>query len=114
MRCEYCDVEVVAYPESGLCACCGAKLPPRPVAAPVPPVNTLPVEDSPFLFDPAPLRCPYCQSTQIQTQSRGFSWGLAILGLFLFSLLGLLMGFIGSKKTRCYCSHCGRKWTCRH
>jgi len=25
MRCEYCDVEVVNYPDNGICVCCGSK-----------------------------------------------------------------------------------------
>ena len=30
MRCTYCEVEIVNYPDSGICPHCGGRLPPRP------------------------------------------------------------------------------------
>ena len=113
MRCEYCDVEVTQYPVRGICPCCGGKLPPRPAVKPVPPVQPvqtpvyIPVQTQPGYV---PVACPKCHSLQIATVKRGFSWGLAILGFFLFPGFGFLLGFCGSKKSRLLCTHCHHKW----
>ena len=115
MRCEYCDVEVVDYPANGICVCCGGKLPPRPAAksaqTPVQQVEVpvyIPVQQpsSAGLL----ISCPKCQSTRITRVNRGFSWGLAILGFFLFPGFGFLLGFCGCKKPRLQCCQCRRKW----
>ena len=110
MRCEYCDVEVVNYPDNGICVCCGGKLPPRPVSRPVQPVQVpvyIPVQPQQGYV---PVACPKCHSLQIATVNRGFSWGLAVLGFFLIPGFGFLLGFCGSKKPRLQCSACRHKW----
>lgn len=111
MRCEYCDVEVVNYPDNGICVCCGGKLPPRPASKPqqipVQPVY-IPVQQMPY--QPA-VTCPKCGSTQVIRTKRGFRWGLAILGFFLLPAFGFLLGFCGSKKARMKCTACGSMWT---
>ena len=104
MRCEYCDVEVMEYPRDGLCVCCGAKLPPRPVdpvCVPQPPHTPLVSGVN---------CCPKCRNTRLVQAKRGFSWGLAILGFFLIPGFGLLLGFCGSKKPRIQCCSCSHKW----
>lgn len=108
MRCEYCGVEVTAYPASGLCACCGGKLPPKPAEPrPVQPVY-IPVQ-TPFPYAPQGL-CPRCHGMQVVVTRRGFSWGWGLFGFFMIPGFGLLLGFLGSKKPRMKCLSCNHKW----
>ena len=109
MRCEYCDVEVVHYPENGICVCCGGKLPPRPAAKPVEaPVCQQAVYQQPA--SPPPVICPKCRSANVVSTTRGFSWGLALLGFCFLSIFGLPFGFCGKNKSRYQCCACGKKW----
>lgn len=113
MRCLYCEVEVTAYPENGICPQCGGRLPPKPKAV-QPPVQKIYVQPV-YASHHEPLTagvncCPKCYSTEIIRKMRGFSWGLAILGFFLFPVFGLLLGFCGRKKLRTHCTKCGHKW----
>lgn len=137
MRCSYCGVEIIDYPESGICVHCGGKLPerpagircaacgtyssgnfcsacgrnltgaPQPVQAPVQPVY---IPAQPQILKSGINCCPKCRSTQLLQKPRGFSWGLAILGFFLIPGFGLLLGFCGRKKMRMSCLACGHKW----
>lgn len=114
MRCAYCDVVVTEYPANGICVCCGAKLPEPPAqaeAAPVQNVQQIFVSVQPQMVRaPGAPHCPKCHGTQIIPCKRGFSWGLGLLGFFLFPGLGILLGFCGSKKPRLKCTGCNRKW----
>ena len=140
MRCAYCGVEVINYPENGICAHCGGKLPERPAgirctacgtyssgnfctacgrsltgaAAPAQPVYAQPqpvyIPVEPVGYSRPVLACSKCHSTQIVRVNRGFSWGLAILGFFLMPGFGFLLGFCGAKKPRLLCTKCPRKW----
>ena len=109
MRCEYCCVEVTDYPASGLCNCCGGKLPPKPAPRQTEPQ---PVHVQPVYVPVStpPMGCPKCSSTQIISIRRGFSWGWGIFGFFMIPGFGLLFGFCGSKKPRLKCTHCSHKW----
>lgn len=104
MRCEYCDVEVTQYPEDGLCICCGGRLPPKPVAPPIPATQRQ------FFLVPGVNCCPKCRSTAIVFEKRGFSWGLGILGCVLIPVLGIFLGFCGSRGVRIRCTGCRHKW----
>lgn len=112
MRCLYCEVEVTAYPENGLCQHCGGRLPPKPAQQPSQPsVQHL------YVHTPheEPLTagvncCPKCYSTEIIRKKRGFSWGLAILGFFLIPVFGPLLGFYGRNTLRTHCLKCKHKW----
>ena len=108
MHCEYCDVEVANYPATGICPCCGAKLPPRPVIQQVEQPMCIPVQ--PIHPSATAHICPKCSSTQVTTTTRGFSWGLALLGFCLFSIFGLPLGFCGRNNPRYQCRACGKKW----
>ena len=57
-----------------------------------------------------PLRCPYCGSTYITANKKGFGLGKALVGGFLTGGVGLLAGFIGSGKVKCNCLKCGQEW----
>lgn len=120
MHCEYCDVEVTTYPQNGICVHCGGRLPPKPVVQPVsnpvqpfaqPIVQPVYIPVQPRVqFMPGVNCCPKCRNIRLVHATRGFSWGLAILGFFLFPVFGLLLGFCGSKKPRVKCENCGHKW----
>lgn len=113
MRCLYCEVEVTAYPENGICPQCGGRLPPKPSksAQTQPNLQTIYVQT----HQQGPLTagvncCPRCYSTQIIRKKRGFSWGLGILGFFLFPVFGILLGLCGKNRLRSHCTNCGHKW----
>lgn len=55
-------------------------------------------------------RCPKCGSTQVQAFNKGFGLGKAVGGGILLGGVGLLGGFIGSKKVMVGCLNCGHKW----
>jgi len=57
------------------------------------------------------LRCPHCQSDRITAGKKGFGFGKAIVGGILLGPVGLLGGFIGSKKMEFACISCGRRWS---
>lgn len=66
------------------------------------------------LSEPGPesgLRCPRCQSTRITAGKKGFGIGKAIVGGLLLGPVGLLGGFIGSKKIEFACLSCQQRWT---
>lgn len=56
------------------------------------------------------IRCPKCTSIQITAGNKGFGLGKAAVGGLLLGPLGLLGGFMGSKKTMITCLKCGNKW----
>lgn len=56
------------------------------------------------------VRCPYCGSTEITAQKKGFSAGKAVAGGLLAGPVGLAAGGIGSGKVKCTCLRCGRTW----
>lgn len=57
------------------------------------------------------LRCPHCQSERITAGKKGFGFGKAIVGGLLLGPVGILGGFIGSKKMEFACISCGRRWS---
>jgi len=57
-----------------------------------------------------PLSCPQCGSTQITASKKGFTLGKAAAGGLLVGPVGLLGGFIGSKKVLVTCLKCGFSW----
>ena len=109
MRCLYCEVEVINYPESGICQHCGGRLPPKPepIQLETQPVYTQPQQQVVFAAGDI---CPKCHSHETMRKARGFSWGLAIIGFFLLSLPGLLLGLCGKNSLRGHCNKCGHKW----
>lgn len=140
MRCAYCGVEITNYPDNGICIHCGGKLPERSAGTrcpgcgtyssgnfcttcgrslngAVPPVQPVYPQPQPVYIPVEPmgytaprLACARCHSIQIVRVNRGFSWGLAILGFFLFPVFGIFLGFCGAKKPRLLCTKCRRKW----
>jgi tellurium resistance protein TerD len=57
------------------------------------------------------LVCPNCQSNRITAGKKGFGFGKAIVGGILLGPIGLLGGFIGSKKMEFACMNCNRRWS---
>lgn len=54
------------------------------------------------------LYCPYCGSSQLTANKKGFGAGKALTGAVLTGGIGLLAGFIGSGKVKITCLKCGR------
>lgn len=65
---------------------------------------------SPREVDDSPVRCPVCGSTQIAAAKKGFGVGKAAAGGLLLGPVGLLGGFIGSRKIKITCLKCGHEW----
>ncbi len=57
------------------------------------------------------IRCPKCGSSQLTANTKGYGAGKAVVGTIAFGPLGLLGGFIGSKKILITCLRCGHSWT---
>lgn len=55
------------------------------------------------------LYCPYCGSSQLTANKKGFGAGKALTGAVLTGGIGLLAGFIGSGKVKITCLKCGRE-----
>ena len=55
--------------------------------------------------------CPKCRSDQLSANKKGFGVGKAIAGAVVTGGVGLLAGFIGSRKIYVTCLACGHQWT---
>lgn len=88
-RCPYCSCEFVAPPVSPT---------PPPVSSPTP-------KGSGREFS-----CPKCWSTNLTGNKKGFGLGKALVGGVLAGGVGLLGGFIGSRKITVTCMECGHSW----
>lgn len=60
--------------------------------------------------DEEPVRCPRCRSTQLTANRKGFGLGKAAAGGLLLGPVGLLGGFLGSRKVKITCLKCGYTW----
>ena len=56
------------------------------------------------------VKCPECKSTEVTAQKQGFGLGKAVVGGLLTGGVGLLGGFLGSKKITVSCINCGHNW----
>lgn len=54
--------------------------------------------------------CPRCGNTQLTANQKGFGIGKAAVGGLLLGPVGLLGGFVGSKKVIITCLKCGYQW----
>ncbi|RBW67692.1 TerD family protein [Bacillus taeanensis] len=57
------------------------------------------------------VQCPRCQSTNITSGKKGFGIGKAAIGGLILGPVGLLGGFVGSKKMQFTCTSCSYKWS---
>lgn len=55
-------------------------------------------------------KCPYCSSKYIQSYKKGYGFVKGLTGVTLAGPLGLLGGFVGSRKTQMSCLSCGNRW----
>lgn len=60
------------------------------------------------------ISCPKCHSTQLTANKAGFGLGKAVAGGVLLGGVGLLGGFLGSRKIRITCLACGFTWEAGH
>ena len=56
------------------------------------------------------IRCPECGSTSLSANKKGFGLGKAAVGGILTGGVGLLAGFIGSRKVEITCLNCGHRF----
>lgn len=56
------------------------------------------------------VRCPKCNSDQLQAGEKGFSLGMAAAGVITIGALGALAGLHGKNKIRLSCLSCGHTW----
>lgn len=54
--------------------------------------------------------CPRCGSTALSANKKGFGLGKAAVGGLMLGGVGLLGGFVGSRKVEITCLNCGKKW----
>lgn len=75
--------------------------------------SPLPGPRAPAAVAPAAnhVGCPKCGSTQVSALKKGFGIGKSLLGGFLAGPVGLLGGFVGSRKVYVACAACGHTWT---
>lgn len=59
---------------------------------------------------PSTLTCPKCLSPHIAANKKGYGLGKAAVGGILTGGIGLLAGFIGSRKIYLTCLKCGHQW----
>ena len=59
---------------------------------------------------PPKVTCPRCGAKDIQALKKGFGAGKAVGGAVVVGPVGLLAGFIGSRKVQIVCLRCGHKW----
>ncbi len=55
-------------------------------------------------------RCPYCGSTSLSGNKKGFGIGKAVVGAWALGPLGLMAGNIGAKKVKVTCLNCGKQF----
>ena len=56
------------------------------------------------------LYCPFCGSSHLTVNKKGFGAGKALTCAVLTGGIGLLAGFIGSGNVKITCLQCGRQW----
>ena len=56
------------------------------------------------------LYCPFCGSSHLAANKKGFGAGKALTGAVLTGGIGLLAGFIGSGDVKVTCLQCGGKF----
>lgn len=61
-------------------------------------------------YDSSAIHCPKCRSTQVSAQKQGFGLGKATVGGVLTGGVGLLGGFIRSRKVYLTCLKCGHRF----
>lgn len=59
---------------------------------------------------PSKPSCPKCKSEHITANKKGYGAAKGLGGLVLTGGVGLLAGFIGSKKVLLTCLNCGKQW----
>jgi hypothetical protein len=59
----------------------------------------------------APIQCPKCGSKQLTANKKGFGLGKAVTGAVAAGPVGLLGGFVGSRKVKITCLKCGHSWS---
>ena len=57
------------------------------------------------------VKCPLCGSKSLTANTKGFGLGKAAAGGLILGPVGLLGGFLGSRKVKVTCIKCGHSWT---
>jgi hypothetical protein len=56
------------------------------------------------------VKCPDCGSENVYIDKKGYGLGKAAVGMVVAGPVGLLGGFLGSKKLKAQCLDCKWKW----
>lgn len=62
------------------------------------------------LAEEAIPKCPKCNSPHIVANKKGYGFIKGAAGLFTVGPLGLMGGFVGSRKLQLACLSCGNRW----
>jgi DNA-directed RNA polymerase subunit M/transcription elongation factor TFIIS len=107
VTCGKCGTVNVYKSQTQQCSTCGDWL----YQYMSPQKEDIPSEDyAPNNYDPSAIHCPKCHSTQVTAQKQGFGLGKAAVGGVLTGGVGLLGGFIGSRKIYLTCLKCGHRF----
>lgn len=55
-------------------------------------------------------KCPWCGSTSLSGNKKGFGIGKAVIGAALVGPIGLVAGNVGAKKVQVTCLKCGKRF----
>ena len=78
--------------------------------APAPPSSMVHQESTTLRSSGNAFACPKCGSTNLTGDKKGFGLGKALVGGVLLGGVGLLGGFVGSRKITVTCMQCGHAW----
>ena len=107
VTCGKCGTTTVYNKQNQKCAICGDWLYQHMVST-----KEAPREEDKAVHhqDATAIHCPKCRSTQVTAQKQGFGLGKAAVGAVLTGGIGLLGGFIRSRKIYLTCLKCGHRF----
>ncbi len=123
--CQYCGVTIQI--ESNFCTNCGKPLTETAIAK-IKSQNELDLQKTQLKIQAVALKtqqenlqlqqeqfdsmakCPFCGSTSLSGNKKGFGIGKAVVGAWALGPIGLMAGNIGAKKVNVTCLNCGKRF----